>query len=458
MQLFSQSKLKNLIEELPNDSIETLSLSNHTAIFPMMINCNENNSVKANALFDGFLNAIQMDQYRIGGGLQLEGFLNNKWHLKFGNIISYNSDASQFRPNSFTDKTITNGTISNDFRGRLSFTPNPMFNFQVGLDHNFIGEGNRSLFLSDYGKPYTFGQIRLKFWRIEYSVLYQFFREKTVLNQWSQKNAASHYLSFNATKWLNFGLFETVVFQPKDTLLNRGYELEYLNPVVFYRPQEYALGSSDNVLIGLSCSAKFKKHMFYSQLIIDEFLLKEITSNSGWWGNKYGIQVGIKGRFSSKWGNFFYRTEYNLVRPYTYAHIGSGQNYGNQGSTLSHPYGANFKELLFEFKFQRKRLLIKTFFNFSIKGLDTSLQNSFGGDIYASYLNRPDDYGNIIGQGAQNKQIRGLISIAYCVHNPTNLQLFIESSITRSFQFNLLNQAYILVGFRSQLWNDYRNY
>ena len=457
-QIYGQAKLENLLEELPNDSNVTHSISNHSAIYPKLTSCNESNSIKVNALFDGLLNTVGMDQYRIGGGVSLNGYLNNKWHLKLGNSLIFHAADSLFQPKSFFSQNLANANISNDFRGRLSFTPNSMFNFQVGLDHNFIGEGSRSLFLSDYGKPYPFGQIRLKFWRLEYSVLYQFFREKTASNQWLQKNAASHYLSFNATKWLNFGLFETVVFQPKDTLLNRGFELEYLNPVIFYRPQEYALGSADNVLLGLSCSAKFKKNTIYSQLIIDEFLLKEIISNSGWWGNKYGFQIGIKGRFAKKSTRFFYRTEFNFVRPYTYAHIGIGQNYGNQGNVLAHPYGANFKELLVEFKFQRKRLLIKTFFNYSLKGMDTSIQKSYGGNIYASYVNRPYEYGNFVGQGAQYEQIKVMLTFAYNIHKQSNLQVFSETSFTQSFQFPQFNQFYLLVGFRNQLWNDYRNY
>ncbi|MBP6091650.1 MAG: hypothetical protein KA521_10385 [Crocinitomicaceae bacterium] len=453
-----QAKLEHLFEELPYDTITSLSLTNHTAILPKLSISNESNHVNVNAIFDLLSSVHISNQFRVGGGLLLDAYYNKKWHLKFGNSVSYITNEGIFRPKSFVNQTFSKGLITNDFRGRLSFTPNSMFNFQIGLDHNFIGEGNRSLFISDYGIAYPFGQIRLKFWRIEYSVLYQFFREKTGTHQWLQKNGASHYLSFNATKWLNFGLFETVVFQPKDTLLNRGYELEYLNPVIFYRPQEYALGSSDNVLMGISFAAKTKKHTFYGQLIMDEFLLKEITSSNGWWGNKYGFQIGIKGRFAKKSTRFFYRTEFNLVRPYTYAHIGIGQNYGNQGNVLAHPYGANFQELVLELKCQKKRFLVKTFINYSIKGLDSNAQVSYGGNIYASYINRPYEYGNFVGQGSQNEQMKVMLTVAYSIHKQSNLQLFSETSYTQSFQSPQYNQFYMLVGFRSQLWNDYRNY
>mgnify|MGYP001282924322 CR=1 FL=1 len=60
---------------------------------------------------------------------------------------------------------------------RLAYTPNEVFCFQAGYDRNFIGSGRRSLFLSDYGKPMPFGQIRAKFWHMEYSINYQFLSE-----------------------------------------------------------------------------------------------------------------------------------------------------------------------------------------------------------------------------------------------------------------------------------------
>jgi hypothetical protein len=330
-----------------------------------------------------------------------------------------------------------------------------VFQFQAGLDHNFIGEGNRSLFLSDYGVPSPFGQIRTRFWRVEYTVLYQFFREQ-LNGQWKQKNGATHHISFNATKWLNFGVFETVIFQPKDTLLNRGYEVEYLNPVIFYRPQEYALGSSDNVLIGLSMTAKWRKHVFYSQFILDEFSLTEWRANSGWWANKYGGQVGVKGRLEKNKHYWFYRLEFNAVRPYTYAHLTSGQNYGNQGSTLAHPYGGNFMELLAEFKFNYEKWHVDVFTSYSLRGKDNE-GISYGGDIYQPYTLRPFEYDHKIGQGQAVNRFHIFVRMHYPIFKKTGLRAFIENHLSYS-TYNSRWQYTLVIGLRSFLWNDYRNY
>lgn len=467
MHVSAQFGLSLIYEEMPNDSLDAITFSDHTSIKPA-IRWSRPSSGLLNLGFNSkpfvsFINPISdlnyryasASQYRVGAGIMLESNPEKKWYYRTSFVGGAGSGDSNFFSNSY----FVNGEVSNynymDVKGRVSYTPNEIFNFQIGLDHNFIGEGNRSLFLSDYGKPYPFGMIRSRFWRIEYSVLYQFFKEEQN-TKWVNKNGATHHISFNAAKWLNFGIFETVIFQPKDTLLNRGFDVEYLNPVIFYRPQEYALGSSDNALLGASFTAKYKKHSLYGQIILDEFFLAEIKAKSGWWANKYGGQIGMKGRFEYGKLNCFYRTEYNFVRPYTYAHLNSGQNYGNQGMTLAHPYGSNFMELLAEIKIQRGKWSVKSFFSYFLIGYDKD-GFSYGANIYQPYTNRPYEYNHVIGQGKGNNGFRALVTFSYEIMKNGNLQAFLVNQFRYDSAFK--HSSYLpVIGIRSQLWNDYRNY
>jgi hypothetical protein len=129
----------------------------------------------------------------------------------------------------------------------------------------------------------------------------------------------------------------------------------------------------------------------YGQFILDEFSLNEYKAKTGWWANKYGGQLGIKGRFIANKSNWFYRLEYNAVRPYTYAHLNEGQNYGNQGNTLAHPYASNFMEILGEVKFQHKRWIVKAFASYFLKGEDKD-GLSYGGNLYQPYTKLPYEY------------------------------------------------------------------
>ncbi len=464
---FCQSGLGYLMEELPSDSICSNTIQSHSSIFPkawQVFNPSNDNLISKvkkkmrfgfNPLIDLQAEYREKINYRIGTGFQVSSGFGDKWYIRASYLQGLLNYDSLFIPRAYFNKTFAKNETYGDLRGRISFTPNKIFNFQIGLDQNFIGEGCRSMFLSDYGRPYPFGMIRSRFWRIEYDVIYQFFREQ-FNDGWKQKNGATHYISFNAAKWLNIGVFETVVFQPKDTLLNRGYEVEYLNPVIFYRPQEYALGSSDNVLLGLSLHAKYKSHSFYTQFILDEFFLTEIKAKSGWWANKFGFQAGVKGHLKFGASKSFYRIELNSARPYTYAHLSSDQNYGNQGMTLSHPYGGNFAEILGEFKLQKSNWLFKLFINYSLRGFDKN-GFSYGGDIYKPYTMRPFEYGHQIGQGIGNNSLIVILTAGYTPFKKIKIQCYTEFQIRYN---SIINDSEFLpvIGIRSQLWNDYRNY
>ena len=52
------------------------------------------------------------------------------------------------------------------------------------------------------------------------------------------------------------------------------FELQYLNPVIFYRMVEQILGSPDNAMIGLNVSYDIKNRIrVYGQLLLDELNL-----------------------------------------------------------------------------------------------------------------------------------------------------------------------------------------
>ncbi len=469
----AQVDLGSLYEELPNDSIYPLSTDVHTSLKPFIRTKNDNlskisygfgkDSLSKNVYLSPIFDiGTEFDKYasvKIGLGASLTGTFKNKFYFKLAAIQGYGKSKNKlFQPKSYLFHLNNKNDFSyTDIRGRISYTPNSIFNFQVGIDQNFIGEGNRSFLLSDYGSPYPFGQIRAKFWKCEYSILYQFYREINSSNDWKSKYSTSHYLSINFTKKINLSLFESVLFTPKDPSIRRGFDAEYLNPIVFFRPQEYSIGSSDNSFLGAQLTYRYKKSTLYAQGILDDFLLSEILAKNGYWANKYAYQLGIKGRFNKKNINYFYRIEANICRPYTYSHVSTDANYGNQGNVLAHPYGSNFEEILAEIKWQKSNWIFKGFLNYFLHGIDKNEGVSYGGNIYESYNSHPKEHNNYIGQGVKTNGINLIISTAYVYDKKTNLQLFLENH----FQGNTYTKLpfyQLVIGIRSCLWNDYRNY
>lgn len=265
-------------------------------------------------------------------------------------------------------------------------------NVTFGYDKHFYGDGIRSLFLSDFSAGATFLRLNTRIWKLNYQNLYM-----ELVPQYDRgsdrvlphKYATVHTLSINATKWLNVGLFESVVFSRQDR-----YEFSYLIPIIFYRAIERGLGSPDNVNLGISIKAIAAKHLqFYGQLMLDEFKSSELFGGKGWWGNKFGVQLG--GKYFDALGikNLDLQGEVNLVRPYTYAHFDSTSNYTHYNQPLAHPLGAGFAELIGIIRYQPMKNLYLTVKGMYYKqGVDTGSSN-YGSNIFANYNTRSQEYG-----------------------------------------------------------------
>lgn len=349
------------------------------------------------------------------------------------------------------------------YSGYLSYSPNKIFNVQIGQDKHFWGEGYRSLFLSDVSAPYPFLKITTNIWHLTYVNLYTVMKDVSnpsgLKKDWQNKYATFHYLGWNATKRINIALFESIVWQGSDSTRHRGYDVNYLNPVMFFRPSEYSLGSSDNAFIGFSFKIKmFKKQQLYGQILLDEFLLKEVVADSGWWANKQAFQLGFKSFDLFRLKRLNFQTEFNYIRPYTYAHGSVQQNYGHFNEPLAHPLGANCIESATFLNYRYKRLFIEAKFSYAFYGAD-SAGTDFGKNIFISYVNRPSDYGHYTGQGFQTRLITTSLRAAYILDTRMNLK--IELGFTnRTMQTATTTKQipFVFLGIRTDLSNLYNDY
>jgi hypothetical protein len=368
---------------------------------------------------------------------------------------------SPLQPKAYFSNSLSgNQSIYHDLRGRVAFTPNKVIQLQAGLDHIFIGEGDRSLFSGNQGIPAPFVQLKVHFWKLEYHLIQQIWREQKASGSLAPKGNATHYLSFKPTKNWSFGIFETVVYGMKDTLYNRGFEVEYLNPLLFFRPQEYGLGSSDNVLLGFQTSFQWKKNMLYGQFLLDEFLLAEIKAGNGWWANKFGVQLGYKGWTDRGASHLFYRTELNLLRPFTYSQVQSNIVYGNQGLPVAHPLGSNFIELYQEVAWQRNDWKATAFLQYYLKGNDSlPTGNSYGGNIYQPYNQRPGDYGFHTGSGVPYHVMQLGMQVSRTLIQRMQVDLFVEPRVLfTTIHGTTFTDFFGTVGVYMPLGSDRRNY
>lgn len=310
-----------------------------------------------------------------------------------------------------------------DARGYVTFNATKYIDFQFGYDKNFIGDGYRSLFLSDFGDSYLFLKINTKIWKFNYQNLFMELMPqyaKSGDNLLDRKYAAMHHLSINATKWLNLGVFESVIFGRK----NR-FDFEYLNPIIFLRHIEGTVGSPDNAFAGADFKANVAHHFqFYGQLLLDEFLLKEITKNNGYWANKFGYQLGAKYVDAFTVKNLDLQFETNRVRPFTYSHYDSVANYTHYNQPLAHPLGAGFQEFIGIAKYQpAPKWYLNARAIYYYQGLDSAGEN-FGSNPFELYSTRTSDFGYFVGSGNKIKVLNASLVVSYELRE----NLFIEGS------------------------------
>ena len=137
----------------------------------------------------------------------------------------------------------------------------------------------------------------------------------------------------------------------------------------------------------------------YGQFVLDEFVLDEVRSGNGWWGNKNAYQLGVKWIDVLGINNLDLQLEANAARPYTYSHGSAYGSYSNYHQSLAHPAGANFKEYISIVRYQPIPRLNLSFKTFLIKtGRDGNNQN-WGSDILKKNTTRQMNYDNQTGQG-----------------------------------------------------------
>lgn len=326
-----------------------------------------------------------------------------------------------------------------DFLNTVAYVTAPIsksIHVELGHGNHFIGNGYRSLLLSNFTNNYFYLKFNTRVWKFHYRNIFAELQNESANytdgdELIGKKYMANHYLSIKP--WNNFeiGIFESVIFNRENQ-----FELQYLNPVIFYRTVEQFIGSSDNAFIGLNTSLNIKNRIqLYGQLMLDEFNLG-LFKQDGWWGNKYGIQLG--GKYFNAFGidQLDLMAEYNLVRPYTYSHNKPLDNslslssYANYNLSLAHPLGANFKEVIGNVKYNGiSKLMLEGTLAFMKTGRNIDTLN-YGQDILLNNTTRVNDFGNKTLQGQINEVLFLQLNASYELF--TNYKIFMNASYRTS--------------------------
>lgn len=353
----------------------------------------------------------------------------------------------------------------------------PMYWLQsvIGYGKNFIGDGYRSLILSDNAFAYPYIKLTANVWNIQYSCYYTQMSDKNrILNDktYARKYTIIHYIDWAVTKRLNLGLFDAIVCRGQDDNgIRRGFDFQYINPIIFLRTTDYHAGSSpDNALLGVSASYILGKHTtLYTQFVLDEMTVKEFIGFNGYYANKQSYQFGVKSYNCFGIKNLFLQGEFNLVRPYMYSHWSGESNYAHLNQPLAHPWGGNFYEVVARAQYNYKRFYFQYKMNFGQWGNDITTEDGefqyYGHDIYHNYINHyhingKPLYGHYMLTGEKNTLMMNNFVASWIVNPSYNLNVFAE--ITHRNQTidggDNYNNFIISFGIRTTLDNKYYDF
>lgn len=331
--------------------------------------------------------------------------------------------------------------------GYLSIQAGKYTDIQFGHGKNFLGNGYRSLIFSDFSPEHLFLRLNTRIWKINYTNIWGQIYDFTPFT--GRTFAGRHYYatthaSINFTKRFNLGLFQNFSFQRDSGFGSTGFDAQYLNPIIFYKPVENALNSPDNAIVGLDWKYNFRNAFsFYGQFALSEIRFSNIFDGSGWWGNQFAWQLGLKYIDVFNIANLDLQLEYNQVAPYMYTSFDTKNKWINLNQNMAHPLGANFREGVSIIRYQpTNRLSIQLRGIVSTFGNDTNGSN-WGRNIGLDYNTRMREFDNFVGQGVRTTLWIGESSFSYMLfHN-----LFIDLQVVYR------NQTSELPQFRSETLN-----
>ncbi len=348
---------------------------------------------------------------------------------------------------------------------RLSVDFSPAINLTIGHDKHFIGEGYRSLLLSDNSFNYPFVKLQLTTSKVQYISMFtqfQHFADHYYFYH-HRRHGNFSYISWLPNERLEISAFEAVIWQTFDEQENNNMNIGFFNPIIFTKAAYLGLNDEHNILLGFQ--AKFKistNSLLYGQLMLDNIDFQQL--NESYFENKYGFQLGVKmfdllGNLSP-YHQLFVQLEYNQVAPYSYSHAEPLQAYAHFNQALAHPLGAGFRETVAIGNYRFRNFSLRVQYNQSVSSADTAASNN-GSNIF---LSNESAFGlesdkNTIGQGIRTEIQHTKIELSYRLNPQTSWSIFV--GIARRDYVNEIEHTtndFLFFGMRTNLRNIYYDF
>lgn len=376
---------------------------------------------------------------------------------RFSNYeTAYYSSLGELYPNQTTGKyttqnaVIPGGARTKPFKtdgfdyayavGNIIYKPHRSILLSAGNTSHFIGDGYRSLFLSDNSVPapfirgtFNFGKkLQFNYLRMRLMNLVRKPVSTTVEAYYETKAFSANYLTFTPTKKIAISLFEGIIWSKGDSIVSKTVHPLYYNPIPFVANLVLSEQEISSV-IGINFSyLPFRSHRIYGQFGIGNLDFK-----------KMGYQIGYRGYNYFGLKNFMLQVEFNSVAPGMYESLNSRLNYSHYNLPLAHVKGTNFQELVLRCNYEVNRVYL------DLKSIYYSVKDFSSTALLPITKNQLTESGNIFLQQ---------LELGYRFNKKMNLSIFGNWQYRSSMLTIDQKTSIISVGLRTGFNNHYSDF
>ena len=336
--------------------------------------------------------------------------------------------------------------------GYVAFAPMKNIQLQFGHGKHFIGNGYRSLLLSDNAFNYPYWQIRTSFLKnkINYNFTYAYMSnlirlpENTALEaSFIGKNVSFSYLSIKPFPGTEIGFFEGTVWSVFDTTTGiKPAPLLSHNPIIGVAITGGFETQDQDVVFGINIKQRINEHLtLYGQYMLDDPKTK-----------KSGFQIGAQLFEPFDISNLMAYAEFNKVRSYSYSASSTYISYSHYNQELAHPYGAGFNEFIIGAHYLHTSRFWASYKLNLAKMPGTWNDPDNGKSVFSPYVageTPNDDHSNLEFHSFR---------IGYRCNVKTNMDVFLGVNYRESNEFRNHYSTYIHIGFKTGLINRYYDF
>ncbi|HEY4198476.1 MAG TPA: gliding motility protein RemB [Mucilaginibacter sp.] len=402
--------------------------------------------------------------YQVGGTIGSNFFFYTSGYENQGRFANYETDYIQqvgIVPGQAYDKSFGKPTKDWSYATALiGYAPSKSILIALGDDKTFIGDGYRSVLLSDYASSYPLLRLNINLGKnVQYMAMWAYMEDPdaTQFNSFSnnrRKWGLFHYIDWNITNRASIGFFNALISEEaNDQGQGHGFDANFINPVLFVSSLGPSNLAPDHTLLGFNGKYKIlNKTTVYGQLLFDQ------ASSPNNNGSRSAWQLGFRGSDLLNVSRLNYLFEYNTSKPYTYSDQYPIVNYAQQNEPLGDPLGANFKEFVGILNYSIGRIDLQGQVNYAKYGLNNGTINYGKNILLPDNTNLPTTISST-GQGIATTLKYAEGTIAYVLNPRYNLRIEVGGLLRQ--ETNTLGDtktAMITLGLRStfrELYHDF---